>query len=74
MVTSEITETGPKITEIYSAEQIQTRIKELGKQISADYKELENPVVYPLFSDIEVEIIERRFLGINIGFSLSSLC
>jgi hypoxanthine phosphoribosyltransferase len=45
MVTGERTETGPKIKEIYSAEQIQKRIVELGKTISADYKELEKPVV-----------------------------
>lgn len=45
MVTSEKTETGPKITEIYSAEQIAARIKELGQTISKDYKDLENPVV-----------------------------
>jgi hypoxanthine phosphoribosyltransferase len=30
---------------IYSAEQIQTRITELGRIISSDYKELEQPVV-----------------------------
>jgi hypoxanthine phosphoribosyltransferase len=35
----------PKIREIYSAAQIQTRIAELGKQISADFKDLETPVV-----------------------------
>lgn len=45
MVTGEKTETGPKITEIYSADKIQARIKELGKQISEDFKDLENPVV-----------------------------
>jgi len=45
MVTGEKTETGPKITEIYSPEKISARIKELGKQISADYKDLESPVI-----------------------------
>lgn len=35
----------PKIREIYSAAQIQARIAELGKQISADFKDLETPVV-----------------------------
>ncbi|MBX9667227.1 MAG: hypoxanthine phosphoribosyltransferase [Candidatus Obscuribacterales bacterium] len=43
MVTSE--KTGHKITEIYSPEQIQKRIIELGQIISQDYKSLENPVV-----------------------------
>lgn len=43
MVTGE--KTGPKITEIYSAEQIRHRIVELGKTISADYKEVGSPVV-----------------------------
>ena len=33
------------IKEIYSAEQIQSRIKELGKEISEDYQNLDNPVV-----------------------------
>lgn len=45
MVTSEKTGTGPKITELYNADQIQARIKELGKQISDDYKDLESPVI-----------------------------
>jgi hypoxanthine phosphoribosyltransferase len=34
-----------KINTIYSAQEIQTRIAELGEQISADYKNLEAPVV-----------------------------
>ncbi|HEY9718392.1 MAG TPA: hypoxanthine phosphoribosyltransferase [Trichormus sp.] len=34
-----------KINTIYSAQQIQARIAELGAQISADYKNLEAPVV-----------------------------
>ncbi|MFA6555936.1 MAG: hypothetical protein WCT03_05890, partial [Candidatus Obscuribacterales bacterium] len=33
------------IKTIYSHEQIQKRVAELGAQISADYVELENPVV-----------------------------
>lgn len=33
------------IKEIYSAEKIQNRIKELGKEISNDYQHLDNPVV-----------------------------
>ena len=32
---------GARIKEIYSAQQIEKRIKELGETISADYKELE---------------------------------
>jgi hypoxanthine phosphoribosyltransferase len=35
----------PSISEIYSAQQIQERIVELGKIISRDYAELEKPVV-----------------------------
>ena len=35
----------PVINEIYSADQIQKRIVELGKTISQDYKDLENPVI-----------------------------
>ncbi len=33
------------IKEIYSSTQIQARIKELGKEISKDFRDLENPVV-----------------------------
>lgn len=33
------------IKEIYSSQQIQARIKELGKEISKDYRNLEKPVV-----------------------------
>lgn len=33
------------IREIYSAEKVQARIAELGKQISADYEDLERPVI-----------------------------
>lgn len=33
------------ISTIYSAEEIQARVKQLGEQISADYKDLERPVV-----------------------------
>jgi hypoxanthine phosphoribosyltransferase len=35
----------PKIKEIYSKEQIQARIAEMGAQISIDFKSLETPVV-----------------------------
>lgn len=35
----------PKIKEIYSAKQIQARIAEMGAEISAEYKNLETPVV-----------------------------
>ena len=45
MVTGEMTGTGPKIKEIYSANQIQVRIRELGEQVSKDYRDLESPVV-----------------------------
>lgn len=45
MPTSGTTTKEPSINQIYSAEQIQARIVELGKQISADYKELEKPVI-----------------------------
>ena len=34
-----------KIKEIYSAQQIQARIAEMGAEISAEYKDLETPVV-----------------------------
>lgn len=39
------TSLGHRIKEIYSAEQIQARIKELGAEISKDYKDLEKPVI-----------------------------
>ncbi len=49
MLSGEKTETETKpnvrIHQIYSAAQIQERIKELGEQISNDYKALEQPVV-----------------------------
>ena len=35
----------PKIKQLYSAEQIQTRVKELGGEISEDYRKLPRPVV-----------------------------
>lgn len=38
-------ETASKIKEIYSQEAIQARIKELGSDISKDFRELDNPVV-----------------------------
>ncbi|HEY9786203.1 MAG TPA: hypoxanthine phosphoribosyltransferase [Candidatus Obscuribacterales bacterium] len=38
-------ETATKIREIYSAEQIQDRIRQLGAEVSKDFRDLERPVV-----------------------------
>lgn len=44
-MTSQAKSTGASIKQLYSKQQIQKRIEEMGAQISRDYKDLDRPVV-----------------------------